>query len=384
MKLGEGTISIWLSKYARDELTISKSLFVEEQLLLWHAELCEKHDIECRYKWDECRDCYFCHIFMPRLRLSSQNRVNPKEQEDFYMITHYIKSRHVKGNINFSDAITHLKLLLKAAGRSQQYIHEIINKAISHIICETNRKVEFELYKVEREREITEEDIMMMLSGVTPPVPHIIADKESLREYIRRKYKEINTNRGREDSMSEKIFRDVDAEVNRFYENRKRVYKNGIRNRRWSKMRKVLYGGLIVALCIFAICLVVPFLRKGFWTIIVCLGIVAIGLLILTGIYDVMSKHRELEDDSLRRYSSWRRIFVDQVKDELSQPEFSYLNTKETTCIHWMYAVVYAATNYGNRKYAGKYIEKRWDSLYDIIKKNECSFEGSEAKDVFI
>lgn len=374
-------IALQLSKYDKEELTIHSGLSVKQQLALWHAELCERHDIDCRYEWDECRDCYFCNITLPRLSLHHDYRVKPKEQEDFIYAFTYLNNHRIKEYGDFSSAISHLLMMMEAKGKEVGYSLCLLNKVVAHTLCDKNREVSYDVYKMEHERGISYEDVMMMINGVDPKVPHIIKDGDSLREYIRRQNKEICKNEKRYKEHYEGMFATLDTRVREFYQWRTGLYKSGLKKRIWNNVRKFIYGALVLLLCIFAMYMVYSTFGKGFWTFALLGGIIVGGFVLGVKIL-MMCSCSALEEYTLKRFPSWEYVYG-QI-DRKGQAELGYLVSSQTTNIHWLYAVAYSAVSSPiERSYVGLYIESKGESFSKIVIENERNYMGSNIEDIF-
>jgi hypothetical protein len=182
MNLVFDTIPIYLKGYGQVELELSDSISVDTQLSLWHAELCDRHQIQCQYKWRETWDYYYCGILLPKLVLDDIYNVAPTERKDFKFALNYALEYASEKNIK--EIVPNILALLEAEKYGEEYSRQLFIRLIAHLLCERTRNVSFRIRKKDKVREIDLSLWGYLFEVDEVESEHIIEDKNSLGEYV--------------------------------------------------------------------------------------------------------------------------------------------------------------------------------------------------------
>ena len=317
-------ISIEANNGRQIELKVHDYITLEEQLCLWHAEICDILKIKCKYRWAEYLESYRCTIGLPQVgRIMLSSAYNHK----FWKALSYLGA--YKDQI-MAELLPKLSMLLTK---------EEICLLLEYMLRGEERLVYFNVRKTIVDREKTYEDIMC-----EKKTPSVIEEDKCLLEYVLRKSKEIEEkNKEHEEYWSKQEMKQYyDSILLRFFEKRRAEY---------AKVRGILK-------------------IKKFFSFIT-LGILGIS--------------KDEEDAIYNRYNSLYYVY-DEI-DNKGKEELSYFIETNSQDLLWAYVVMYAMTTdtYYQigifegcyqmkrglyRDYIGRYIKQEYESIIKAIKEN--------------
>lgn len=307
------------------ELKVYGYITIEEQLCLWHAEVCCILGTKCRYEWSERLDSYRCLIGLPQIgRLHLSSLYN----HSFWKALAYAEAYKTQA---MTELLPKLSMLLAK---------EDISLLLEYMLLRgEGRTVEFEVSKTVIKREITYEDVMCEKKAMS-----VIEEPKCLPEYIIRKKNEANE----KELAREEYWRN--EELKQYY---------GHRLATFLQERKTEYAKASIKLKIGKFFSIIP------WGIIGAL---------------------KVEKDVIQNRFNSLYYLLDQI-DSKGKKELSYFLETTQTDLLWAYVVMYAATEdvyyqfdaFGGcyeikrgiyRDYIGRYIKQEYESIIKAIKEN--------------
>lgn len=358
------------------ELRIYEYISIEEQLELWHAEICESLSLECKYWWDECLETYTCNIILPKLKSSNQWHPTAFRWE-YDIALNYIKKYSKERT--FGDILPRFMLLCDIR---ESYENEYVKYLIRDLLCGEQRKVAFDLYKEGGDIKTTfgympcdKEDLLN---------PHIIEDDKSLSVYINTCRKEFEESNEYRKSKEDKVFATLDRELEWFFNLRKITYKDGVARQKVIRILQIGVPLIFISPCVFyGIYKIKELFSDSFWGILLLLLTLAIGVFLYIFIEVFLANGDEFFEKAIERYSSIYNIY-DRM-DEKGQQELAILMSKNIGKLQWMTVIMYNATKnkYYEREYVGMYIMKRWGHICDSIVECEKDYKHSKIKKIF-
>lgn len=412
MNLVFDTIPIYLKGYGQVELELSDSISVDTQLSLWHAELCDRHQIQCQYKWGETCDYYYCGILLPKLVLDDIYNVAPTERKDFKLALNYVLEYASEKNIK--EIIPNILALLEVEKYGEEYSRQLFIRLIAHLLCERERNVSF---RVRKKDKISETDLSLWrypFEEDEVESEHIIEDKNSLGEYVNLMKQWATEWSEKIKKRDEEVFAKLDKELIFFLECRRKLYRKIVRRLKVWNITKNLLLFLLIGAFLYGIYVVKDLVESSFLWGIVILGMYAVGAFIWAIISICYDDFKASEEEMKERLSSIYCI-LGQV-DSYGQKQLSHLFRKKATRIHWLSVVMYAVTteddllppfdlrppcyqtpdvyhlvtkklpayqSSGDRNCVERYIINRWDFLCKTITKYEMCYKYSRIGEAF-
>lgn len=412
MNLVFDTIPIYLKGYGRVELELSDSISVDTQLSLWHAELCDIHQIQCQYKWGETWDYYYCGILLPKLVLDDIYNVAPTERKDFKLALNYVLEYAAKKNIK--EIVPNILALLEAEKYGEEYSRELFKRLIAHLLCERERNVSF---RVSKKDKISETDLLLWrypFEEDEEESEHIIEDKNSLGEYVivmKRWATELSEEIKKRD---EEVFAKLDKKLIFFLECRRKLYRKIVRRLKVWNITKNLLLFLLIGASLCGVSVVIYLVESSSLLAIVILGMYAVGTFIWASI-SICYDHLKASEEEMKKSLSSIYCILGQV-DSYGQAQLSHLFSKKVTRIHWLSVVMYAVTTEGDllppfdlrppchrppdvyhlvtkklpaykpssdRICVERYIINRWDFLCETITRYEMCYKYSRIGEAF-